>query len=919
MELSHFLLKRFGVCLVLFLLFSLAGFAATYSVPANYSTIQAAINAADPNNNIGTVIIVLPGTYFENINFKGKDIILTSTDPEDPNVVAATIIDGNGIASVVTFDGDETSECVLRGFTITNGIAGQEDGGGICGNHTHATIENCIITGNMAEYGGGLHSCDGLITNCSINNNAVEYSGGGLCYSHATISNCSINNNAANSDGGGLDQCYGLIINCLVNNNTAGWGGGLHFCDGVIVNCTIADNVVTGQGGGLNDCDGTITNCIIWGNVALGYGAQTVVSSTPSYSCIQGWTNGSGGNIVFDPDAGDPNDFMFVDAANGDYHLVPGSPCIDTGTSFSPGGLPATDIEGFPRPCDGDGDGFSFADMGAYEYHALNPEKPFVHVFPQQLIFSAFEASNNPATQGMEITNRGSQTLNWSLDLSNKPDWLMVTPTSGSLSPNESELLTLSVDTTDITDGRYHYMFDVVDPAAINSPQTIMVIKGNIYVDDDAPYGPGPYDPNLSMDGSAEHPFDTIQKGIDAAIVDGDTVIVLPGTYQENINYNGKNIILTSTDPDNAAVVESTIIDGGHNDNVVTFVGNEWPDCILRGFKITNGYAYHGGGINGNWTHATIANCTITGNLAYDSSDGGRGGGLYRCHGLITQCTITGNTADGYYNYNYVSGYSSGGGLAYCDGIISSCKISDNSAGHSGGGLAGCDCTITNCTVAGNSAVYNGGGFYHCDIIITNCTVADNSAVYDGGGFYGCCERSTKNCIIWGNVAGRYGDQFRAGVSYNPSYNCIQGSWTGGTGNINSNPLFADAASGDYHLKSEYDRWDPNSYQWVTDTVTSPCIDAGDPASDWTEELWPHGERINMGAYGGTAQASMSANPVGNVADLDHNDEVGILDLMLFSEDWLYQEYLLDTDLNRNGVVDIADFADFARQWLWGF
>jgi len=64
---------------------------------------------------------------------------------------------------------------------------------------------------------------------------------------------------------------------------------------------------------------------------------------------------------------------------------------------------------------------------------------------------------------------------------------------------------------------------------------------------------------------------------------------------------------------------------------------------------------------------------------------------------------------------------------------------------------------------------------------------------------------------------------------------------------------------GDYHLKSQAGRWDVASQSWVLDEVTSPCIDAGDPASLIDDEPAPNGARINMGAYGGTAQASKSA------------------------------------------------------------
>jgi hypothetical protein len=88
---------------------------------ANYTTIQAAIDAAASGAN---TVVVAEGTYYENISFGGKNIVLRSIDPNDPAVVAATIIDGNNLTSVVTFDGTETSDCVLTGFTITGGKKG---------------------------------------------------------------------------------------------------------------------------------------------------------------------------------------------------------------------------------------------------------------------------------------------------------------------------------------------------------------------------------------------------------------------------------------------------------------------------------------------------------------------------------------------------------------------------------------------------------------------------------------------------------------------------------------------------------------------------------------------------------------------------------------------------------------------------
>ncbi len=130
------------------------------------------------------------------------------------------------------------------------------------------------------------------------------------------------------------------------------------------------------------------------------------------------------------------------------------------------------------------------------------------------------------------------------------------------------------------------------------------------YVDADAAGGDG-----KSWAGA----FVTIQEGI-AAAVDGDTVVVGPGTYMENIQFMGKNIVLRSTNPSDPEVVRGTMIDGGGVDSVVSFSGTEGQSCVLAGFTIQNGRADYGGGIRGgtqdSQTLATIRNNIITGNRA---------------------------------------------------------------------------------------------------------------------------------------------------------------------------------------------------------------------------------------------------------------------------------------------------------------
>lgn len=119
--------------------------------------------------------------------------------------------------------------------------------------------------------------------------------------------------------------------------------------------------------------------------------------------------------------------------------------------------------------------------------------------------------------------------------------------------------------------------------------------------------------------------FKIIREGVDASS-DGDTVIVAEGTYYENIHFNGKNIVLTGTDPLDPETVANTVIDGNHAGSVVTFAGTETDACVLSGFTIRNGSAGEGGGIFGGeypaYTHVAIQNNTIIGNEARQAAVG---------------------------------------------------------------------------------------------------------------------------------------------------------------------------------------------------------------------------------------------------------------------------------------------------------
>jgi hypothetical protein len=130
---------------------------------------------------------------------------------------------------------------------------------------------------------------------------------------------------------------------------------------------------------------------------------------------------------------------------------------------------------------------------------------------------------------------------------------------------------------------------------------------------------------------------------------------------------------------------------------------------------------------------------------------------------------------------------------------------------------------------------------------LSNLTIAGNKYGIEA---YAGSEPDISNTILWDNTDG---DLFGCRARYS----CIERGGEG-EGNITDDPLFVDPDSGDYHIRSERGRYWPRFDIWVLDRATSPCVDAGDPAAGVAKEPMPNGGRINIGAYGGTAEASLS-------------------------------------------------------------
>ena len=140
---------------------------------------------------------------------------------------------------------------------------------------------------------------------------------------------------------------------------------------------------------------------------------------------------------------------------------------------------------------------------------------------------------------------------------------------------------------------------------------------------------------------------------------------------------------------------------------------------------------------------------------------------------------------------------------------------------------------------------------------IRNLTVVDNEY---GITAYTWAQPAISNCIFWNNSEL---DLFQCEARYS----CIEDG-DPGEGNLSADPLFIDANNGDYHLLSAGWCWSTPTNAWTYDSITSPCIDAGDPDAPLGDEPlsiardpdneYGENRRINMGAYGGTAQASMA-------------------------------------------------------------
>ena len=384
---------------------------------------------------------------------------------------------------------------------------------------------------------------------------------------------------------------------------------------------------------------------------------------------------------------------------------------------------------------------------------------------------------------------------------------------------------------------------------------------------------------------------------------DGDTVLVEPGTYKENLDFMGKNIILASLflTKDDTSYIESTVIDGTLSGSVVTLKRGEDSTAAIIGLTITNGLGSSGGGI-----YCSNASPRLENLILIENSASGSGGGIY-CYNtpsmVIKNITLIGNRArtgggiccvnsslnvenvtiinNGLETGTFAITCGEGGGI-YCSNSNATFKnitISENSCRTGGGVFVKSSApTFMNVTLSGNIAFESGGGLYcssEAEPRFENIIMSNNSADGNGGGVLsaGNSNPNLVNVVVTGNTSNSTGRgayitnsslTLMNTIVWGDSLQDIHFPTSGEPSSITIS--YSDIQGGEDEIVTN----DNGTVEWLEGNITddplfedsenggfrlqegSPCIDTGNPDAEYHD---PDGSTNDMGAYGGSGGA----------------------------------------------------------------
>ena len=751
-------------------------FSTTINVPEDFLDIQDAIDASLD----GDSILVDPGIYFENINFNGKSIVLSSNYIEDNDslLIGVTIIDAGNEGSVVTFDSGENNNAVLQGFTLQNGNGNDED------------PDN---NGSFYTYGGGIYceNSDPSIKDCIIQNNTANEGGGAgiFCYESSPVfSGCTIKENETDDVGGGLyarDGSSPSFFDCIFFDNTAEFGGGCYLKSAstpFLENVVFTQNNANNSGGGIglkDDANIEAENLTISENIAEGLGGGLYINNadpTFSFALITDNTASSGGGIYIRNNS--EIDLTNITLANNNAGLY--------------------------------GDGIYMRDNSVV--NLLN-----------SVLWNNGESQIYFRSEGTEVE------LNVSYSIVENNQNGVETNSNGDLNWLDGNL-----------DSEPYFCSSSAGNYFVreNSPCLNGGLDGGLIGCLSAGCGPinlGPVwyvDSNgdNSSDGSLETPFETIAWACNAAS-NGDTIRLSSGVYTGLVDFQGKFLVLESRafELNDSTIIDETFFGpspaGG---NCFTLEGPDDNNVTIRGISFKGGSDPVGGGL-------LISNCSPTfESILVENNTSEIGGGIYvsNSNSIFKNIDVRnngGNLGGGIYitggaptfiNSNISNNIAYWGGGIYSensDPEVHSSIIRENEAFIEGAGIYqnGGSGLIYWTSFERNNGYDYGGGIvsYQASIELINTTFSQNIAGIGSALSLHSSVVTIYNSILWGNNGSLFHSPNSSGLtSLDIGYSNIEGGedilfnmenilYNTSGGVINVNPQFCDPNNNQFSLQ----------------------------------------------------------------------------------------------------------------------
>jgi hypothetical protein len=593
---------------------------------------------------------------------------------------------------------------------------------------------------------------------------------------------------------------------------------------------------------------------------------------------------------------------------------------------------------------------------------------PSMYVNPNSLYIYA--EKNTKVENTFEIKNGGYDILHWNIEAPNDGNWLeTVEPLSGECAAGKSETVTVTIDTNGLNDGQYQTIIP------INSPETSSrnyYLYLTVYTPNEI-HVPRDYNTiQAAINAASTGNIIIVHPGKYAGFTVNKQYLTIRSVEPENPAIIAATIIGSAVSVYNVPVTLnglSFIYDpaiGGQTDSI--YIG---ADTQIKNCRIVN---FPAGGINvfsykPSPSAANIINCVMRNN-GYAATVNYAGGGIsVRGSAHIEDCLIADNFGGGItvapgesgtynidlYNSTLAHNISSTNSGIICPyyyyplNVTVKNSIFANTVGPNDkeilmnasnpgnlsvdisysnikGGLAGISVPVGANILWGQGNINIDPCFAQVGYVADNNTPTDvNDDMKIGGDYH---LKSGAGRWEWNKLIDM--DAQGDGFADIRDFAVLAGEWqkTSAVQRIDDALQYYPFLRADLDKSGRVDMGDLIIFcenylshydmgRWVYDDVNSACIDAGDPNSDWTKELWPHGKRINMGAYGGTPEASMSPSTVGNIADIDNSGMVDVNDLRLFTQQWLENGIFIRADLDLNLSVDFIDFSIFAENWAW--